>query len=159
LALNPHYAEAWNNLGAAYYGKHDFAAAEKAYKRALKYQARAAGTYSNLATLYFAEAKYKKGVKAYQRAFEIDPEAFTREKRQPIEEPATREQRMATAFYLAEVYASAGHNEAALASLRKAFSEGFSDRKRLMGDRQLASLRDTPEFHQLMAEQHFDELH
>jgi hypothetical protein len=60
---------------------------------------------------------------------------------------------MAIAFYLAEVYASSGRKNEALVSLRKALSNGFNDRKRLMEDKELASLRQTPEFQELMDEQ------
>jgi tetratricopeptide (TPR) repeat protein len=154
VKLDPHYAAAWNNLGAIYHGRRDFAQAEKIYKKALKYDPHAAITYSNLGTTYFAEGKYKKGAKAYARALELDPDVFSPSRRNMIEEGSSREQRSATAFYLAEVYASAGKTSEALEALRKAFSEGFEDRKRLMEDKELASLRRTPEFQELMAGQH-----
>ena len=156
VALDPHYSEVFNNMGAVYYGKRDFAAAERAYKRSLKYHPRAASTYSNLGTLYFAEMKYKKGVKAYQQAYQIDAEVFNHARRQTIEEPATREQRMATDFYMAEMYASAGKQDEALACLRKALGAGFNDRKRLKEDRELASVRGLPEFHQMMLDDHLE---
>jgi tetratricopeptide (TPR) repeat protein len=153
IALDPHYAGAYNNLGAVYHGKHQFSLAEKAYKRAIKYQPRSAVTYCNLGTAYFAESKYKKGIKAYQEALKIDPEVFNPEQRAKIEEGSSREERMAIAFYLAEVYASSGRKNEALVSLRKALSNGFNDRKRLMEDKELASLRQTPEFQELMDEE------
>lgn len=152
VKLDPHYAGAYNNMGAVYHGKREFSLAVKAYKRSLKYQPAAAVTYCNLATTYFAESKYKKGSKAYQQALKLDPDVLSANRRDQIEESSTREQRMAFAFYLAELYASTGRNDEALASLRKAFSNGFSDRKRLMEDKELADLRKTPEFHQLVTE-------
>ena len=152
LVLDPHYAGAYNNLGAVYHAKHEFGQAERAYKRALKYQPRSAVTYCNLGTTYFAQSKYKKGIKAYQEAMKIDPEVFKAERRDQIEEGSSREQRMSIAFYLAEAYASSGRNNEALDSLRKALSYGFNDRKRLMEDKELASLRSTPEFQQILAE-------
>ncbi len=150
IKLDPHYAGAYNNLGAVYHGKGQYAQAEKAYKRALKYEPRAAVTYCNLATTYFAESKYKKGAKAYQEALKIDPHVLDADRRDQIEETSTRKQRMAFALYLAELYASTGRNDEAIASLRRALSNGFHDRKRLMQDEQLAELRKTAEFHQLM---------
>jgi tetratricopeptide (TPR) repeat protein len=150
IKLDPHYAGAYNNLGAAYHGKGQYAQAEKAYKRALKYEPHASVTYCNLATTYFAESKYKKGAKAYREALQLDPNILNPDRRNQIEETSTREQRMAFAYYLAELYASSGRKDEAIASLRKALSNGFHDRKRLMEDQQLTELRKTAEFHQLM---------
>ncbi len=152
VKLDPHYAGAYNNLGAVYHGKREFALAVKAYKRSLKYQPHAAVTYCNLATTYFAESKYKKGAEAYQEALKLNPDVLNADRRDQIEESSTREQRMAFSFYLAELYASIGKKDEALASLRKAFSNGFSDRKRLMEDKELAELRRTPEFQELVSE-------
>jgi tetratricopeptide (TPR) repeat protein len=153
LTLDPHYAEAYNNLGAVYYGKHEFSLAAKEYKRSLKYHPSAV-TYCNLGTLYFAESKPKKGIRAYHSALELDPHVFNPNQLGSVEEAASREQRMAMAFYLAKVYASEGRYDDALNCLRKALSNGFNDRKQLMGDKELASLRKLPEFHQLMIEEH-----
>ena len=157
LKLDPHYSSALNNLGAIYHGKRDFSLAEKTYKQALKYDSHAAVTYSNLGTTYFAEGKYKKGAKAYAKAIELDPEVFSPERRNMIEAGSSREQRSVTAFCLAEVLASAGKNAEALEALRKALSEGFDDKKRLMSDKELAALRKLPEFHELMVAEHLEE--
>lgn len=154
LKLDPHYGQAYNNLGAVYHGKQEYKLAEKAYKKALKYQPHEASTYFNLGTAYFAEGKYKKGIEAYQKAMQLDPEVFSAERRNRVEAASSKQQRMATSFYMAEVYASAGKNTEALEALRKALSEGFHDRKRLMEDKELASLRGMPEFQEMLAEQH-----
>jgi tetratricopeptide (TPR) repeat protein len=156
LSLNPHYADALNNLAAVYHGKGDYKKAEKTYKKALKYAPRNAITYCNLGTSYFAEKKYKQGTRAYQQAFALDPEVFNPDGTAKIEESSTRQQRVAINFYLAKTYATAGKNDQALACLRKALDAGFNDRKRLMEDKDFALLRTTPEFHQLMLEQHLN---
>jgi len=156
LALNPHFAEAYNNLGAVYHGKREFGLAEKSYKRALKYNPRAAVVYRNLGTSYFAELKFKKGVKAYEKALELDPEIFSHGHKNAIEETGSRTQRREEAFYLAEVYARAGKLDDALDSLRRAFMEGFDDRKRVMEDKNLLALRGTPGFQKLMVEENLD---
>jgi len=156
LMLDPKFSQAHNNLGAVYHGKHDFPMAEREYKKAIKYDPRSAVSYCNLGTTYFAEYKFKKGVKAYQKAIEFDPNAFNQERRDRIEEGTPRDARVATAYNLAKVYAGAGRNEEALAALRRAVSAGFNDRKRLMADKEFASLRETPEFHQLMVEEHLE---
>ena len=61
LKLNPHYAEAMNNLGAVYYAERNLHKAEHLYKGSLRLSPNAASVYSNLGTVYFAEGKGKKG--------------------------------------------------------------------------------------------------
>lgn len=156
LSLDPHYADALNNLAAVYHGKGDYKKAERTYRRALKYAPQNAITYCNLGTSYFAEKKYKQGIKAYQQAFALDPEVFNPDVTAKIEESSSREQRVAINYYLAKTYATAGKKDEALACLRKALDAGFNDRKRLMADADFALLRTTPEFHQLMVEQHLN---
>jgi tetratricopeptide (TPR) repeat protein len=154
LLMDPHYSEAFNNVGAVYYGKQEYSMAEKAYRAALKYDPQKAITYHNLGTAYFAQSKYKKGASAYRKAYGMDPAVFLSE--DTIDEVSTLEQRRAIAFSLAELYASLGRTDLALVSLRRALSEGFSDRKRLREDKELAMLRDTPEFHRLLVENHLE---
>ena len=55
-------------------------------------------------------------------------------------------------YLLAKTYAEAGRKTEALLYLRKAISEGFNDRKKLLEDKEFASLRDVPEFQQLIAD-------
>lgn len=156
IALDPHYSGAYNNLGAAYHSKHEFAKAEKAYKLAIKYDPKVAIAYCNLGTTYFAEAKCKKGMKAYQKAMQLDPGVFNPARSNRIEEGSSRAQRMSIAYYLAEVYASSGRDDEAVESLRRAFANGFNDRKRLMEDKELALLRSTPAFHALLVENQWE---
>ncbi len=156
IVLDPHYAEAYNNLGAIYHGKRDFGMAERMYKRALKYQPKSAVTYCNLGTTYFAESKYKQGVKAYRKAMQVDPEVFHLNHREQVETASSRAERMAMAYNLAKLYASEGRNDDAMEALQKALSEGFNDRKRLLTDREFATLRETPEFRKLMVEEHLN---
>jgi tetratricopeptide (TPR) repeat protein len=156
IVLDPHYAEAYNNLGAVYHGKREFGMAERMYKRALKYQPRSAVTYCNLGTTYFAESKYKQGVKAYRKAMQVDPEVFHVNHMEQVETASSRAERMAMAYNLAKLYASEGRNDDAMEALQKALSEGFNDRKRLLSDREFATLRETPEFRKLLVEEHLN---
>jgi tetratricopeptide (TPR) repeat protein len=156
LSLDPQYAEAINNLGTVYYGEKNYRKAENYYRKAIQYKPQTASFYSNLGTAYFAEHKYKQGVKAYQQAFSLDPEVFIRESLERISELGPLEEQATLNFTLAKMYAQAGNMKAALAYLRTAISEGFDDRKKLLGDKDLASLRETQEFHLLMAEEHIN---
>ena len=159
VAMNTKYAEAYNNLGAVYYGKIEYAAAVKAYKKAIKYNSRLSVAYRNLGAAYFAEYKYGKGTSAFRKAFDIDPEIFDGDSARTVEEFGTLTQKMETAFYLAKILASLKRNDEALASLRKAMNYGFKDRKRLMQDEDLRRLRDTPEFYELLREEHLSAEH
>jgi tetratricopeptide (TPR) repeat protein len=150
LAINPRFAAASNNLAAVYYGEHNFGEAEHYYKRALKHTSESAVIYCNLGTAYFAQGKYKQGVKAYRKAFSIDQQVFAPREAALVEAGSTREQRIAMNYFVAETFAHVGQQDQALIYLRKAFDEGFRDRKRLMEDKEFASLRTTPKFQEML---------
>jgi tetratricopeptide (TPR) repeat protein len=153
LRLDGHNADALNNIGAVYHAKREYSKATKYYKKALKYNPRSAAIYCNLGTTYFADKKYKDAEKAYGRAFAIDPAAFNHNTSASIDEGSTKEERIAQNYYLARTFARAGQRDQALYYLRKAFDEGFHDRRKLKDEQDFAMLRTTLEFKQLMAEQ------
>jgi tetratricopeptide (TPR) repeat protein len=156
LVFNPRFAAASNNLAAVYYGQHNFKDAEHWYKKALKHTSESAVIYCNLGTAYFAEDKYKKGIKMYQKAFSIDQGVFAPGQASLVEGGGSREQRVAINYYIAQTFASAGKPEQALIYLRKAMDEGFNDRKRLIEDKDFATLRTTPEFQQLLDQENLN---
>ena len=156
LRLDSHNADALNNIGAVYHAKRDYRAAAKYYKKALKYKPRSAAIYCNLGTTYFADHKYKDAEKAYGHAFALDPNAFNHDANASIDEGSTKEERIAQNYYLARAFARAGQRDQALFYLRKAFDEGFHDRRKLKDEQDFAMLRTTLEFKQLMAEQKLD---
>jgi tetratricopeptide (TPR) repeat protein len=153
LKLNPNYPEAMNNLGTVFYSQKNYKAAERWYKKALKVAPRSATTYSNLGTAYFAQRKYKKGSETYQKAFSIDPNVFANGNNERIEGAASTQDRASLNFCLAETFAQAGMHDRALEFLRQAISQGFKDRKKLMEDKELASLRATPQFQELLVQE------
>ncbi len=157
LSMNPNYADALNNLAAVYHGQHEYKQAERTYKKALKYAPSSAITYCNLGTAYFAQEKYKPGMAAYHKALALDPHIFDAGQTQIVQETSTRRQLVAVNYYLAKTYATEGKMDEALTYLRRALEAGFHDRKQLMKDKEFASLRATPEFHQLMVEQNVGE--
>jgi tetratricopeptide (TPR) repeat protein len=156
LSINPRFAPASNNLAAVYYGQHDFRDAEHFYKRALKHTSESAVIFCNLGTAYFAEAKYKQGMKAYRKAFEIDEKVFAPDQPAMIEAGSSREQRIAMNYFVAATFARVGKQEQALTYLRKAMDEGFNDRKRLIEDKDFATLRTTPEFQKLLDQENLN---
>lgn len=156
LRIDSHNADALNNVGAVYHAKRDYRKAAKYYKKALKYNPHSAAIYCNLGTTYFADRKYKDAEKAYGRAFAIDPNAFNHDTNASIDEGSTKEERIAQNYYLARAFARAGQRDQALFYLRKAFGEGFHDRRKLKDEQDFSMLRTTLEFKQLIAEQKLD---
>ena len=153
IHLNPHYAEAVNNLAAIYQSQKNYRHAQSLYRKAIKLNPNAPLFYSNLGTSYFFQGNTRKGAEAYRQAFALDPHIFEHASSAKIEEASSSKDLAAVNYVLAKTYAQAGMNERALIYLRKAFGEGFNDRKKLMSDRDLASLRETPEFMALLSSQ------
>jgi tetratricopeptide (TPR) repeat protein len=152
ITLNPHYAEAINNLAAVYHGEHNYRQAERTYKKALKYSPNSAVTYGNLGTAYLSDQKYKQGSEAYQKALKLDPSVFDTNQSQLIDDGSSRGQRASVNYYLAKTFAAAGNNQQALICLRKALAAGFNDRRHLLEDKEFEQLRSMPEFQQLIVQ-------
>jgi tetratricopeptide (TPR) repeat protein len=153
LRLRPDFPEALNNLGAVYYARGNLHKAEKYYARALQLDSKSAAIYSNLGTTYFAERKISQGIAAYRAAFALDPHIFEESSPQLVIEALPAHARAQQDFCLARLFAQAGHYDRAIDFLRKALNEGFDDRKQILNDETLASLRTMPAFTQLMSEQ------
>ncbi|HTW48994.1 MAG TPA: tetratricopeptide repeat protein [Acidobacteriaceae bacterium] len=153
LRLQPKYPEALNNLGAIYYAKGNLHKAEKYYSRALRLDPKSASIYSNLGTAYFAERKVSQGMAAYRTAFALNPRIFEDSSPQLVTESLPVHARAQQDFCLAKLFAQAGHYDRAIDFLRRALDEGFDDRKEILQDQTLASLREQPAFTQLMSEQ------
>jgi tetratricopeptide (TPR) repeat protein len=153
LRLRHNYPEALNNLGAVYYAKKDFRKAQKLYQRSLRLNGHSAAVYSNLGTAYFAEHKFSDGLAAYRTAFALDPRVFEDSLPQLVSESLPAHERAQQDYCLAQLFAQAGHTDRALDFLRRALNEGFDDRKKLLEDDTLASVRAMPAFTQLMSEQ------
>jgi len=111
-----------------------------------------ASIHSNLGTAYFARKKYKEAFESYQKALSLDPEVFEhRSSFGVLLQQRTVEERAKFHFYLAKTYANAGQTEYALLHIRKALEEGFKERNRFLEEPEFASVRDLPEFKDLMA--------
>ena len=150
IKLDPKYAQAVNNLGAIYHAEKNYAQAERCYRKAIKLDPKSPLFYSNLGTAYFFQGNIKKGSEAYRQAFALDPDVFDHTNSSKIEELSPTKGLAQVNYEMAKNYARAGMNDRALSYLRKALGEGFNDRKKLMTDPELASLRESPEFQQLM---------
>jgi tetratricopeptide (TPR) repeat protein len=153
LQLRPDYPEALNNLGAIYYAKKNYSKAIKYYRKALQFDPKSAPIYSNLGTAWFARGKMNEGINAYQSAYALDPHVFETGSALLVNESLPAHDRAQQDYCIAKLLAQSGKNQEAIEYLRKALNEGFTDRKKILEDQTLASLRATPEFSALMTEQ------
>jgi tetratricopeptide (TPR) repeat protein len=151
IRLDAKYAEAINNLGTIYYAEKHYSRATTCYKRALKLAPESASIYSNLGTAYFAVKKYNDALQAYDTALRLDPEVFEHHSTYGVLlQERTVDERARFHYYLAKLYAKQGQRERAMQYIRKALEEGFADRNKLLQDPEFASLRDLPEFQELL---------
>jgi len=154
IKLKPDYMEAINNLGTVYYALKSFRRSISYYQRAIKLapdDPRAASIYMNLGTAFFARKEYAQCAAANQKAIELDPEVFERHGNYGILlEERNVEERAKYHYYIAKMYAKLGRSELAIQYLRKALEEGFKEKDKLVKDPEFATIRDTPEFKQLL---------
>jgi len=151
LKLKKDYAEAFNNIGTVYYAKKSFRRAIRYYDRALALTP-SASIYSNLGTAFFARKKYPEATAAYEKALQMDPDVFEHKSNVgTLLQDRNVEERAKFHYTLAKMYAKTGRNELALQYVRKALEEGFKDRNKLNEDPEFQTLRETPEFKELLA--------
>lgn len=158
LKLDPKDADAMNNLGSIYYTLKDYRHAEHMYRKALKIRPNSALIYKNLGTDLLAKHNFSKGWECYQQALLLDPEVFERIHVLRVGDPTPAMQRGAMNFYLAKSYAKVGMNDRAVEYLRMAIDEGFADRKKIMADKEFATLHNFEGFRQLLSEQKMQQL-
>jgi tetratricopeptide (TPR) repeat protein len=152
LRVDPKYPEAVNNLGTIYYVKKSYRRAVNQYKKALRLNPESASVWSNLGTGYFARKDYEKAAKAWQTALKLNPEVFeSRSTQGVLLQERSVEERGKFHFYLAQTYAKAGMADRALQYIRKALEEGFKEKKKIEDDPAFASMKELPEFKELMA--------
>ena len=153
LKMEPRDAQVLNNLGTVYATLKEYGQADRMYRRALKISPGSAVTLKNLGTNQLAERKYSQGWDAYQRALAIDPHIFSDHLHPRTNSPSSVQELGAMNYYMALGCARAGYTNCALEYLRRAMDEGFTDRKKVESNSEFASLRGSPEFKQLIAEE------
>lgn len=152
VKLNPHYAEAVNNLGTIFYATKSYRRAINQYKKALEITPDSATMYNNLGTGYFARKNYAEAQIAYEKALKLDPDVFERRGGNGVLlQERTVEERARWHYYQAKTYAKAGQTERALLCIRKALEEGFKEKDKFEKESEFASLRTNEDFRKLMA--------
>jgi len=152
LKLRPKYAEARNNLGVVFYAAKSYRRAIDAYKKALQIMPQLATFHKNLGTAYFARKQDKESLQEYQEAIRLDPNIFeARGSGGAVLEESNVENRARYHYEIAKMYAQAGRADLAIQYLKKALEEGFHDRKKLEQDPEFQTMRDLPEFKEVLA--------
>jgi tetratricopeptide (TPR) repeat protein len=151
VKLKPTYHEAINNLGTIWYAKKSYRRAITQYKRALRLDPESASIHSNLGTAYFARKDFDLAMTEFRTALQLDPNVFEHHSSYGVMLQERSVQDRAKFHYsMAALYAQGGRAELAIQYLRKALEEGFHERKKLDTDPAFASLRELPEFKQLL---------
>lgn len=153
LKLDSHNSQVINNLATVYDSEKQFSAAERLYHKALKINPDSALVYKNLGTNLLAQHKYDRGWDAYQHALALDPQVFSDHGTPQVQNPAPVAERGAMNYYMALGCVRIGQTDCALQYLRMALDEGFTSPKKVASDVAFASLRDNPDFKQLLASQ------
>jgi tetratricopeptide (TPR) repeat protein len=153
LAQDPRNVSALSNSGAAYFNEGDYDHALRCFVRAHSFAPNDATVLANIGAVYLVLGKYRQAVEEYRQAIAFDPSILHPNPRLMVDTgPPSRSP--SVNFCLAEIYAIAGRNSEAITYLKKAVSAGFHDRKRLMTDADLGSIRSTVDFQQLLAAHH-----
>jgi tetratricopeptide (TPR) repeat protein len=151
VKLKPTYHEAVNNLGTIWYAKKSYRRAVNQYKKAIKLAPDSASIHSNLGTAYFARKEFDLAMEEFRTALQLDPNVFEHHSSYGIMLQERSVQDRAKFHYsMAALYAQGGRAELAIQYLRKALEEGYKERKKLDTDPAFASLRELPEFKQLL---------
>lgn len=153
LKADPHNSQVLNNMGTVYDSLKDYGAAERYYRKALKVDPHSALILKNLGTNLLAQHKYSRGWGEYQKALAIDPNVFLDKNSPQVENPSTVAERGAMNYYMALGCVRMGETACALQYLRMALDEGFTSPKKIAAATEFASLRDNPDFKQMLAAQ------
>jgi Tfp pilus assembly protein PilF len=153
LKLESNNPNVLNNLGTVYDSLKQYGPAEKLYKKALKRDPQSALILKNLGTNLLAQRKYGRGWEVYKQALAIDPQIFQEHGGPQVQNPSSTQERGAMNYYMAMGCVRAGLTDCALQYLRMALNEGFTNPKKVASDIAFASLRDNPDFQQLLAAQ------
>ena len=151
VKLNPKYSEAVNNLGTVYYANKSYRRAVSQYKKAIRIAPDSASIHSNLGTAYFARNQIALATEEFRIALKLDPNVFEHHSSYGVMlQERSVQDRAKYHYWMAALYAQDGRSDLALQYLRKALEEGYKERKKLPEDPAFASLRDLPEFKELL---------
>ncbi len=143
------FAEPWNNVGTIYYMENKYRKSVKYYRHAIKLNANAASFHLNLGTSYYHLKHIKEALDEYRAALTLDPNCLT-ERSSVGTVVQARGADVEFYFYLGKVFASLGRTEEAVRYLRRAFEDGFDNRKRLDEDSDFQKISHEPAYVELV---------
>jgi Tfp pilus assembly protein PilF len=153
IKLDSRNSQVLNNLATVYDSLKQYGTAEHLYRKALKSDPHSPLILKNLGTNLLAQHKYNRGWDEYQKALAIDPNIFEDKTSPQVQNPSTVAERGAMNYYMALGCVRMGQTSCALQYLRMALDEGFTSPKKVAADTEFASLRDNPDFQQMLAAQ------
>lgn len=131
--------QAWNNLGAVQFLNHDFPAAIRSYKRAIKLNKQSAISHSNLGIAYIEAKDISSAKSELTTAIKLDPEIFQRTSSNGSSlHMITSGDRASFCFQMAKVYARLHNEPEMLHSLETAAEAGFDVQAEMAKDYDLA---------------------
>lgn len=153
LKLAPTYAEANNNMGAAYYIERNFKKAIREYEKAIALKPTMASFYANLGTAWFARNKIELAMEKYEQAVKLDPEVLLRTSQSGVAaQVSSPEDRAHYNYVLAKLYAKHGDIDRSIECLRRAKDQGYSHMDNVLKDPEFAAVRIDPRFSGIMTE-------
>jgi tetratricopeptide (TPR) repeat protein len=148
---NKHMAEAWNNLGVAYYLQHKLDESIRTYKRAISLNPNSASFHNNLAAALMDSKQYERGTAEYRKAFELDPGFFEHASQNGISAHMNSpEDRAQFSFAMARLFAATGDLDRTLHFLRSAIEDGYPKIDEVYRDKEFAPVRNDERFLALM---------
>ena len=145
LKLDPHDAEAWNDLGAVAYMSHQYGSAIGAYKKSVKLDRKAAVYHSNLGMAYFDQKDYKKARREIATALKLDPEIFRKTSSTGVSAHVlSPEDRARFCLEMAKNYAQQMNEEEMMHALSMAGEAGMNLEVEMAHDKILALYRNDP---------------
>lgn len=152
VKLDHQFADAWNNLGVAWYFQLKYKKAIKQYEKAIKLKPDVASFYNNLGAAYYGKKEWEKASIAYGQALQLDPDIFERTSRTGITaQLPSPEERARFEYLIAKLYAKQGNSDRALEYLRRAIEEGYPGIDDVYNDADFEGVRRDTRFTQLMA--------
>ncbi len=145
LLLNPSFSYAINNLGSVFFAQKNFKKAEKHFKKAIQLKEDEASFHLNLGSVYLEKKKADKAIAEWRRALALDKDIFSRNSAVNLASGG-RSSPMERSYFIARLYASEGKVESAIASLKQAFTLGFSNIEEITKQRDFDPIRNDQRF-------------
>lgn len=154
IKMDKNYAGAYNNLASVHYFQRKHNKAIRLYRKAIELAPNNASYHCNLGAALMAKKKIEEAAHEFMTAVQLDPEVLERSSiaGYSAQVRTSPEERAQFSYLMAKTYAKSGDAQRSLVYLRKAMEEGYKGISKVYEDSEFASLRETPQFKELMAQ-------